>query len=352
MKISRILSFVTAFTALITAFGCSNDKQSEVSEEIIINTEIDPHSIIFDWQNVYEEKLKEFSSSSAFNSKNSRFDLYDINSDGTPELILSPDIDSSSACEVFTYSNGLEKFTDIGAHGTFKYIPSQNCLGYEYTGDGFVYGEFHSINESTSEPVFTYYNNVSSAASGAVIKYEINSSEVTLYEYEATVNQYSNASAVNLGRKYTFGDKSIDYALHCSESWGAVLSDVQKNAYKKVLTDIIANSPENDAAFEIADLDGSGVPELIVSTGYTEASDCRVYYLKEAEVCDLGTGCGKNGCFSFDVEKNIFFSDNNGETQCYSLSSESLDKFTPSENTMECGRRFLLTNDSVNFAFR
>ncbi len=352
VKIRRILSITAALAAILSAFGCSGTNNSEVSEEVVINTGIDPHSIIFDWQKSYEEKLKEFSSSSAYSSKNSRFDLYDIDLDGTPELIISPDIELSSVCEIYTYRNALEKVADIGANGAFRYIPSLGCIGYEYSGDGFVYGEYHSASENPSEPSVTYYNNLGSAAAGATISYEINNTEVTLAEYESAVQIYSGAAAVDLGRKYSFGEKSIDYALHCSQSWGAVLSDIQKNAYKKILSDIIANSPENDAAFEIADLDGNNVPELILSTGFTDICDCHVYFLNEAVVNDLGTSCGQYGCFTFDVENSVFFSDGKAETQCWSLNDADLDKFKPSENTMVCGRSYILTNDSVNFAFR
>ncbi len=351
MKINKIISFTAAIAALLSAFGCSQNKSSQSSDEIVVNTGIDPHSIVFEWQTSYENKLNEFKSSSAYNSKNSRFDIYDINSDGTPELIISPNTELSSLCEVYTYNDGLEKMADIGANGTFRYLPSLSCIGYEYSGAGFIYGEYHSAVKDQSEPVITFYNNLSSAAGGAVIKYEINSTEVTLAEYENTVRTYSDSPSVSLGRKYTFGEKSMDYAVHCSQSWGAVLSDVQKDAYKKILADIIAASPENDAAFELVDLDGSNVPELIVSTGFTEDCDCRVYFLNDAAVSALDSGCGQSGCFSLDVENNVFFSDGGKEIQCYSLNETSLDKFQPSENTIICGRSFLLTNDSVNFAF-
>ncbi len=352
MESKKILTAAVAFTALLSAFGCSENKTSVVAEPETVNTNIDPHSIVFEWQNLYQDKLKEFASSSAYSAANSRFDIYDINQDGTPELILSPNTTADSVCEVYTYKDGLEKFADIGTYGVFRFIPASGCLGYEYVGDGFVYGEYRSMNDGFDTPAFTFYNNVASAASGAVIRYEINGEEVSLIEYDEAMKPYSDSASVSIGRKYTFGEKSIDYALHCSASWGAVLSNIQKNAYKKILTDIISNSPENDAAFEIADLDGNNVPELIVSTGIADNSDCRIYFLNEAEVCDLGSSCGQKGVFSFDVEKSVIFSAEGAETKCLSMKEEDISKFKQSDSVMECGRTFLLTNDSVNFAFQ
>lgn len=352
MNTKKIFASVIALTALLSAYGCSEKEVAENTEPVSINTNIDPHSIVFDWQSLYKSKIEEYMSADGFSKNDARFDLYDINRDGTPELILSPNTDTASKCEIYTYDSGLEKFDEIGTFGMFKHIPELNCIGYEYIGEGFMYGEFSSMDNVSGEPVITYYNNVASAASGAVIRYEVNGKEMSLIEYENAISPYSASAAVVVGRKYTFGEKSIDYALNCSESWGAVLSDAQKVIYKNILTDIIAVSPENDAAFDIADLDGNNIPELIVSTGITDESDCRVYYLNEAVVSDLGTGCGRKGCFSFDFEKNILFSENGSDTLCWSLVENDLGNFKKSESCMECGRTYLLTVDSVNYAFR
>ncbi len=151
--------------------------------------------------------------------------------------------------------------------------------------------------------------------------------------------------------RYTFGKDAIDYAIHCSESWGAVLSDAQKSIYKNLLTDILNNSPENDAAFELCDLDGNKVPELVLSTGIADDSDCRVYYLNEAAIADLGNGCGKQGFFFFDMKNKVFFSEGGAELQCWSLTESDLSGYKKSESYMECGRKYLLTADSINAAF-
>lgn len=349
MNFKKYIAAALAFSAMAATFGCAQEQPEESSEPVVINTGIDPKSVVFDWQTLYENKLNDFKKSDAY-SINSMFDLRDINADGIPELIISPDSEPKTVCEVYTYTDGLEKVTDIGAHGVFSYIPELDCFGYEYVGEGFTYGEYGRIIAGTFQNDITYYNNAASAAAGAVIRYEINSEETTLVEYENKLNSYKHPS-LTLGRKFTFGKESIDYAVHCSESWGAVLSDVQKKVYSDLLSDILNNSPENDAAFELCDLDGNKVPELILSTGIADDSDCRVYYLNEAAIADLGNGCGKKGYFCFDIKQNVFFSDSNGEIQCWSLIESDLSKFKKSESCMECGRKYLLTPDAITAAF-
>ena len=352
MDPKKITASALAFAALLTSFGCSAKKEDteSSSEPVIINTGIDPQSVVFDWQPLYEQKLADYKKSDAY-SINSRFDIRDINSDGIPELILSPNDDPMTVCEIYTYTDGLEKVTDMGAYGVFRLIPQLGCVGYEYVGEGFTYGEYGQLREKVFQKDVTYYNNAASAAGGAVIKYEINSEDISLVEYEDKLKPYREGASITVGRKYTFGKDAIDYAIHCSESWGAVLSDIQKKSYSTLLSDILKKSPENDAAFELCDLDGNNLPELILSTGVAEDSDCKIYYLSDAAVSDLGNGCGRNGFISFDLKSKTFFSDNNGDIQCWSMTSSDLSKFSKSESCMDCGRKYLLTADGIESAF-
>ena len=351
MNSKKYIAALLALASIAPITGCQQNKPVESDPEpVILNTDIDPHSIVFEWQSLYEKKLKDFKASDAYSDK-SRFDLRDLNSDGIPELIISPDVEPKTVCQIYTYTDGLEQLDDLGAGGTFRVLPSINSIGYEYIGEGFTFGEYCTIEDGTLKPSLTYYNNAASASSGAVIRYEINSEDVTLVEYDYALKAYSDSPSLSIGRKYTFGKESVDYAIHCSESWGAVLSDGQKSIYKTLLSDILKNSPENDAAFELCDLDGNKVPELVLSTGIAEDSDCKVYYLENASIADLGSSYGKNGHFSFDMKNNVFFSDESGKMQCWSLNESDLKDYKKSESYMECGRKYLLTTDGINAAF-
>ena len=122
MDPKKITASALAFAALLTSFGCSAKKEDteSSSEPVIINTGIDPQSVVFDWQPLYEQKLADYKKSDAY-SINSRFDIRDINSDGIPELILSPNDDPMTVCEIYTYTDGLEKVTDMGAYGDLAF---------------------------------------------------------------------------------------------------------------------------------------------------------------------------------------------------------------------------------------
>jgi peptidyl-prolyl cis-trans isomerase B (cyclophilin B) len=87
----------------------------------------------------------------------------------------------------------------------------------------------------------TYYDNTASASNGAVIAHKINDEDVSLPEYDAALKEYKDKYTEMLGRKYTFGSETIDYAIQCSESWGAVLNSQQKESCKGTRVEMVTN---------------------------------------------------------------------------------------------------------------
>ena len=163
-----------AFICAVSA-GCSSQK-SRKSPDKNNSKAISPASIVFDWQEAYENKLNSFSANS-----DSRFDLRDLNGDGSPELIISPDSQPSTMCKVYTYIDGaVQDLAELGANGAFFFAPASSAIGYEYDGDGFVIGEYFTITENQLESAVKFYNNSASAANGAAISDEINGESVAL----------------------------------------------------------------------------------------------------------------------------------------------------------------------------
>ena len=89
MNFKKYIAAALAFSAMAATFGCAQEQPEESSEPVVINTGIDPKSVVFDWQTLYENKLNDFKKSDAY-SINSMFDLRDINADGPTVCILDP----------------------------------------------------------------------------------------------------------------------------------------------------------------------------------------------------------------------------------------------------------------------
>ncbi|MCM1506123.1 MAG: hypothetical protein NC177_03160 [Ruminococcus flavefaciens] len=351
----------TVFLALVltsACAGCSDKKNNSGSENSgVIN--VSPKSIVFEWQSLYEQKLNEFAGSENFSEiaqkglEESRFDLFDLNSDGTPELLISADNNHKTQCEIFTVSDGqVVSVGSIGEYGAFTYYPDFKLINDEYSGEGFVVGKFINFDGTALRDYFSYSDNSGSASKGASIKHEINGEELSLPEYDEAMEVYRNARTISVGRKYSFGSATIDYALHCSESWGAVLTPTEKQLFAEQLKNNLAKANElgKDACFELCDLNGDEVPELIVSEGTSDGDLCRIYYISNNVLLELEGSYGYNGRLNFDNEQIVFYTTGaNSGNACWSLTSNDISSFNVSRSHMECGRKYILTEENINY---
>lgn len=329
--------------------GCSDKKSNSSGKE----TEkiVSPRTVTFEWQESYKAKLEEFRNSENYQESNgiigSMFDLRDLNSDGIPELIISPSDGVDSVCTIYTYYDG--SLTEIGTNGNngfFAFYPSAGIINNEFQGSGFVMGEFRRIEGSSFMTEMTYYNNIDSVNSGAVIRYEIDKEEVLPAEYNEKFYSYADQPSLTVGRKYTFGECTMDYAVYCSESWDDAASSSMKKLFKKKVKDL-AEEYEY-AGFELLDMNGDECPELIFSEGFSSQDSCRVFVYSDGELVELSEKCGINGRFGFDNEKMVFFTINPQDVDKYgSLTDISLDGYEKSGSLMECGRKYLVSDETA-----
>lgn len=356
MNSKKLTTVFLAFALTSASVGCSDKKTNSGSESSgIIN--VSPRSIVFEWQPLYEQKLNEFAGTEKFSEiaqnglEESRFDLFDLNNDGTPELFISANNEHKTQCEIFTVSDGqVISAGTLGEYGAFTYYPELRLMNDEYSGDGFVVGKFISFDGKSLKDYFSYSDNSGSASKGTAIKHEINGENLSLPEYDEAMEMYRNARTISIGRKYTFGASTIDYALHCSESWGAVLTPTEKELFKGQLSGNLATELETgkDSAFEFCDLNGDDVPELIVSEGTSDGDLCRIYYVSSNTLLELEGTYGYNGRLNFDNEQLVFYTKGaNSGNACWSLTNSDISSFNVSRSNMECGRKYLLTEEAI-----
>ena len=354
MNLKKLTTVFLVFAT--TTAGCSAKKGNADSEgNGILN--VSPRSIVFEWQELYEQKLNEFMSSDKFSEvaqrglEESRFDLFDLNADGIPELFISANNDHKTQCEIFTVSGGqVVSAGTIGEYGAFTYYPDFKLINDEYSGDGFVVGKFISFDGTALTDYFSYSDNSGSASKGASIKHEINGKSLSLPEYDEAMEMYKNARTVSIGRKYTFGTATVDYALHCSESWGAVFTPTEKELFREQLTSNLAVAEElgKDASFEFCDITGDDVPELIVSEGTSVDDLCRIYYISNNVLLELDGEYGYKGKLNYDNEQLVFYtSGTDSGNACWSVTNDNISSFNVSRSHMECGRKYILTAENI-----
>lgn len=361
MNFKKLTTIFFAFALTSVSVSCSDKKTNSGSDNSgIIN--VSPRSIVFEWQSLYEQKLNEFAGTENFSEiaqnglEESRFDLFDLNDDGTPELFISANNEHKTQCEIFTISDGqVISVGSLGEYGAFTYYPELKLMNDEYSGEGFVIGKFISFDGKSLKDYFSYSDNSGSASKGTEIKHEINGENLSLPKYDEAMEMYRNARTISIGRKYTFGASTVDYALHCSESWGAVLTPKEKEIFTEQLTSNLATELETgkDSAFEFCDLNGDDVPELIVSEGTGDGDLCRIYYISSNVLLELEGTYGYNGRLNFDNEQLVFYTmgDASGNA-CWSLTNSDISSFSVSRSHMECGRKYLLTEEAIKASMR
>lgn len=356
MKSKKLTTVFIAFAVTASSAGCSVKKiGSDSGSSEILN--VSPRSIVFEWQSLYEQKLNEFMTSEKFSEvaqrgvEESRFDLYDLDGNGTPELIISANNEHKTQCEIFTVSGGqVVSAGAYGEYGAFTYYPEFKMINDEYSGEGFVVGKFMTFDGTSFSEYFNYSDNSSSAIKGASIKHEINGQSISLPEYDEAMNVFRNARTATIGRKYSFGAASIDYALHCSESWGAVLTPTEKQLFTEQLNSnlAVATELEKDASFEFCDLNGDDVPELLVSEGTSSNDLCRIYYISNNVLLELEGKYGYKGKLNYDNEQLVFYTTGGSSgNACWSLTNNDISSFNVSRSHMECGRKYILTAENI-----
>lgn len=350
-KISRLFLIITAAAAIT---GCSGKKTDSVSDNVPAKN-ADPESITFSWQEVYENKIKEFKESEEY-TENSAFDIFDVTGDDLPELIISPDNQATSKCIIYTCGDTVSELGEAGNFGAFTYCPDTNIIKDEYSGSGFVLGKFLKFSNGSFNTVLTYSDNSDSASMGADIYHEINGENLSLGDYEKALEPYATTLSIDVGRRFTMGDNAINYGIRFSESWKAILNSEQKKLCKEKLNEKLAEIQESgaDAGFDLCDLNGDKVPELIISDSSAPEATCSVYYFSNGELAAMEGGYGINGVFCLDTEKFVFFADTETDKKYWSIANSAFSAadYAESDSIAVIGRKYYVSESGISAVFK
>lgn len=151
-----------------------------------------------DWQTAYQELL---SALMGMDSQyiNYRFSLADINSDNTPELIISNGTNRLSKCFVYSFDGGLIPMGTIGAYGCIGYTPKKGLVYSNYLHQGYEYISYYLIDDNRRfKKEKQFFNNYAALEKDEVL-YEIDGEEVSKEEYEAALEEYKDSGHLSLG---------------------------------------------------------------------------------------------------------------------------------------------------------
>lgn len=171
--------------------------------------------VLNDWQKAYKQALFDFMESDEYFSgddiiEHSAFSIYDLNTDGTPELIISPNTSHAASCNIYTYDNELISLGRMGSFGDMGYYEDNGTICSYNIGQGIEYEIFNRLENNQINMIAKFYNDVGYRGKEQAT-YEFNDTEITEDEYNAKLEEYRGIEYVSLGRDYSFDE--IDTAL-------------------------------------------------------------------------------------------------------------------------------------------
>ena len=204
------LEFVSKYQLYVYAY-----KKDEVGSNYLYAIDIPPIPELNDWQKAYKQALFDFMDSDEYFSgsdiiEHSAFSIYDLNTDGIPELIISEDTSHAAACRIYTYDNGLIYINRMGAYGDIGYYEDNGMIVHYNLGQGIEHEIFNRLENNQINIIAKFYNDLGYRGKEQAV-FKFNDTEITEDEYNTKLAEYRGTEYVSLGRDYSFDE--IDTAL-------------------------------------------------------------------------------------------------------------------------------------------
>lgn len=136
------------------------------------------------WRKAYAEVLLEYESAEEFNPQSSRWDLYDLDDSGVPELVYMPFTSGGGRREyiVYTYADGaVEMLMDV-ATDVIAYCPEEDLICWEKLMQGEYYNVILKLENDDIAERHVFYTN-DGAVDEADAVYTLDDKNVTRDEF-------------------------------------------------------------------------------------------------------------------------------------------------------------------------
>lgn len=200
-------------------FGCQLKNIGTIDKSVL--SENEESTFDSSWQELYYDVLTEFKSSDSYYPDSndyvggSMFDLFDMDEDDIPELIISESLAHAHCCRIYTVkSDELISLGNYGSFGSVMYCPQKGVLLSYYIGQGYESGVYLKLDgkEFIEQMSFT-------SDEGAVgeenAEYTINDEQVSKEEFKLACKEYDDNNSFSLGRSYYFEEETLNSLADC-----------------------------------------------------------------------------------------------------------------------------------------
>jgi len=192
----KTLALIIIAAALTTGCGKNTDNTTDTSDISAGMTEPVPSGLTntnekpqfeHDWQRLYYVELWKF-----VDNPWVMFNIYDLDGDGTPELLVSEGDYHAAVCVLYTVSNGeLISLGTYGRWGDFIYDFELNYILCNYSQSGETFTRIYSYENGKVAEVMSLYGYSGVMPTQPEEKYHINGIDVSYDVYSAEYDKYS-----------------------------------------------------------------------------------------------------------------------------------------------------------------
>lgn len=376
---SESISETTAETTAKT----ETETATETESETIAVTESESSDTAEDYKTLYKNILMQCLDEQTLRYA---FDLFDIDSDGTPELIISNGLSHMATADIYTITDGeavrLENSTaceglfEDGGFGSsgLALVSEKGYILCSVYGQGLAVNEYYSLeNGKLTHLLSAEHNEWYEDSGGEYGEYEygIDGKGVTEAEYNEAVSEFEKIEWTKAGRKYTLDKGTINSVL--GEGTDDPASESESNSdYKALYKAKLAELRETEeyepsiSSFDLYDIDNDGTPELFVAHGNYHAAMATIYTVHDGEVkklCDPALGDEYSGFGSWGMAQvaeggyisSCYFGMGSGYADYYHFENGELTHLLSSEHHMyfpdESGEeqeKFVIDGDEVS----
>ena len=170
------------------------------------------------WKSAYRTVLKNYHDTAEDDGDEIaeiRWDLQDLDSDGTPELLVSEGLFHVAGVLFYAYKDGEAQQVmaedgeplRYGVYGEALICTDEQLLGVSNMHMGYNYSAMHHYENGKLDPILSFMED-----SGAVgvenVTYTVNDEETTKEKYDAALSEYTSKDWIVAGRQYALDDLS------------------------------------------------------------------------------------------------------------------------------------------------
>lgn len=146
----------------------------------------------YDWQELYYQELSSWFNYGPVIPNIPMFNIYDLDGNGVPELMISSGVFTMAECGIFTVENGeLKNLGHYGISGKFIYDYERKYVCVRFRGQGADVLNIYKFENNEMVNVISFYSNAGMFREDVRKIYKIDDEEVTEDIYKAEREKYN-----------------------------------------------------------------------------------------------------------------------------------------------------------------